>query len=88
MMSRKPYIPYYADAKWFGTPPTYLEVLELARSKHVDYILIDRGIDYYLRPELRFLFDPNKSPPELKYIGGVKHPETGELFIGLYRIEK
>lgn len=88
VMSRKPFIAYYADAKWFGTPSTYPEVLELARSKHVDYIVIDRGIDYYLRPELRFLFDPNKIPPELKYMGGVKHPETGEMFIGLYRIAK
>ena len=88
IMSRKPNIPYYADAQWFVTPPTYPEVLELAKLKNVDYIVLDKGVDYYLRPELRFLFDPNKIPPELKFMGGVKHPETGELFIGLFKIER
>ena len=88
VMSRKPYIPYYADAQWFGTPPTYPEVLELAKSKNVDYIVLDKGVDYYLRPELRFLFDPDKIPPELQFIGGVKHPKTGKLLIVLYRIER
>jgi len=86
VMARKPIIPYYANAQWFATPYTYKEVLELARVKNIDYILLDRGVDYYLRPELRFLFNPNKIPSELKYIGGIKHPRTGEVFIILYRI--
>lgn len=88
VMARKPITPYYADAQWFATPSTYPEVLELARLKDVDYILLDKGIDYHLRPELRFLFDPDKIPPELKYMGGINHSKTGDILIGLYRIEK
>lgn len=88
VMSRKPYIAYYADAEWFGTPPTYVEVLELARSKNVDYILIDKGIEYYLRPELRFLFDLKHVPSELEFVGGIRHPGTEELVIGIFKIKK
>ncbi len=88
LMARKPVTPYYADAQWFTTPPSYPEVLELATSKNVDYILIERDVDYHLRKELRFLFDPDQLPSELRYVGGIKHTGTGELFIGLFRIEK
>lgn len=88
VMSRKPYIPYYADAVWFNTPATYDEVIKLASSNAVDYIILDRGIEYYLRPELRFLFDPKQVPQSLEYVGGIRHPKTGELYIGIYRIRR
>lgn len=88
VMSRKPYIPYYADAIWFGTPETYEEVINLAHSKGIDYIVVDRSIEFYLRPELRFLFDTTKIPADLKFVGGIRHPRTQELYIGVYRIEK
>lgn len=88
VMSRKPYVPYYADAIWFGTPATYEEVIKSAKEKSVDYIVLDRDIEYYLRPELRFLFDPKQAPAELTFIGGIRHPKTGELYIGLYKINR
>ena len=88
VMSRKPYIPYYADAVWFATPATYDEVIKLAKSHEVDYIVIDRDIEYFLRPELRFLFDPKEVPQELKLISGIRYPKTNELYIGLYKINR
>lgn len=87
-MSRKPYIPYYADAIFFTTPATYEEVIELANSRDIDYLIVDRDIDFYLQPKLRFLFNPEKAPKDLEFIGGVRHPQTGELYIGLYKIKR
>lgn len=88
VMSRKPYIPYYADAIWFGTPATYEEVIKLAHAEGVDYIVVDRGIEFYLRPELRFLFDTAKIPADLKFMGGIRDPRTHELYIGVYKISR
>jgi hypothetical protein len=88
VMSRKPYVAYYADAIWFVTPATYDEVIKLAREKDVDYIVLDRDIEYYLRPELRFLFNPKQAPKELTLAGGIRYPQTGELYIGLYKINR
>ena len=85
VMSRKPFIPYYADAKWFLTPATYEEVIN---SKGVDYIVIDRAVDFYLRPELRFLFDTTKIPADLKFMVGIRNPRTSELHIGVYKINR
>ena len=88
VMTRKPYIPYYADAIWFTTPATYDEVIKLAKSHEVDYIVIDRDIEFFLRPELRFLFDPKQAPQELKLISGIRYPRTNELYIGVYKINR
>lgn len=88
VMSRKPYVPYYADGVWFTTPPSYNEVMKLAKENSIDYIVVDRNIEYYLRPELRFLFNPVQVPEGLKFIGGIRHPRTGELYIGIYRINR
>lgn len=88
VMSRKPYVPYYADGVWFTTPPTYDEVIKQANANAVDYIVLDREIEYNLRPELRFLFDPKQAPEELSFVGGIRYPKTGELYIGVYRINR
>jgi len=88
VMSRKPFIPYYADAIWFVTPATYKEVIELANQEAIDYIVIDRKFEYYLRPKLRFLFDTKQSPADLKFIEGIHNPKTGELVIGIYKINR
>jgi len=88
VMSRKPFIPYYADAIWFVTPSTYKAVIDLANQNAVDYIVIDRRIDYYLRPELRFLFDTKQAPADLKFIDGIRHPKTGQLVVGIYKINR
>ncbi|MCC6544973.1 MAG: glycosyltransferase family 39 protein [Nitrospirae bacterium] len=88
VMSRKPYIPYYAEALWFTTPATHKEVMELARSKEIDYIVVDKRVEYYLRPELRFLFYPKDAPKDFAFIGGIQNKKTGELSIGLYKINR
>ncbi len=88
VMSRKPYIPYYADATWFLTPPTYSEVMKLSISKAVDYIVVDREVDYHLRPALRFLLDPKQAPEELQFMGGTWSRTTNELYIGVYKIRR
>ena len=88
VMSRKPFIPYYADAIWFVTPATYKEVIELANQKAIDYIVIDKNVDYYLRPELRFLFDTKQAPADLKFISGIRHSKTGNLMVGIYKINR
>ncbi|MBI5192086.1 MAG: glycosyltransferase family 39 protein [Nitrospirae bacterium] len=88
VMSRKPFMPYYADAIWFNTPATYIEMLQLAKEKSVDYIVLEREFEYERRPELRFLFYPKQVPPELSYIGGLQSPKTGEVYIALYRINR
>lgn len=87
VMARKPYIPYYADATWFLTPPTYNAVIEFADQNGIDYLVIDRKYDYYLRPELRFLFQTEQVPADLKLIYGTRNPRTGELVTGVYEIK-
>ncbi|MCC7202781.1 MAG: glycosyltransferase family 39 protein [Nitrospirae bacterium] len=88
MMTRKPYIPYFAGATWFLTPSTYNAVIELANQKGVDYIVVDRRYDYFLRPELRFLFHKELAPSDLKFIDGVNDSKTSELVIGIYKINR
>ena len=86
-MSRKPYIPYYADAIFFVTPPAFEDVINVAKANNIEYIIMDRDVDYILRPQLRFLFNPDTVPENLKLIFGYSHPKTGEILIGVYRIE-
>lgn len=88
VMSRTPYIPYYADAVWFSTPATYKTAMNLAKTKNIDYMVIDRSIDFYLQPELRFLFNTTNIPPELNLILGIGNTRTKKLHIGVYKIEK
>lgn len=87
VMARKPFIPYYADAIWFLTPPTYNAVIAFADQNGIDYLVIDRKYDYYLRPELRFLFQTEQAPADLKLIYGTRNPRTGELVTGVYEIK-
>jgi 4-amino-4-deoxy-L-arabinose transferase-like glycosyltransferase len=86
IMARKPYVPYYADAVWFMTPTTIDGVLELARTKHVEYLILDRGTDPGLRPELAFLLDPDRAPNSLQLVASQKI-ENGPVIVALYRIK-
>lgn len=88
IMSRKPFIPFYADGVWFITPPTFPEVIQLAKEKSVDYIVLDMDIDFVKRPALRFLFYQKQVPAELSFIGGIRHPKTGEFIIIIYKINR
>ena len=88
VMSRAPFIPYHADGIFFLTPPTYEGVIETAKANNIDYIVVDRDVDYDLRPKLKFLFNPRIVPKDFKLIGGFTHPNTGEILTAVYRIEK
>lgn len=88
VMARKPFIPYYAEATWFSTPSTHAEIIEFAGQNGIDYLVIDRKFDYYLRPELRFLFKTELAPADLKFINGIRNPRTGELVTGIYKISR
>lgn len=87
-MSRAPFIVYHAGGIYYFSPPTYEEVLNAAKVYGVDYIVVDRDVDYDLRPKLKFLFNPRIVPKEFKLVGGYTHPTTGEILTAVYRIEK
>ncbi len=87
-MSRAPFIVYHAEGIYYFSPPTYEEVLNTAKVYGVDYIVVDRDVDYDLRPKLKFLFNPGIVPKEFRLIGGYTHPTTGEILTAVYRIEK
>jgi 4-amino-4-deoxy-L-arabinose transferase-like glycosyltransferase len=87
-MSRAPFITYHAEGIFFVSPPTYEEVIGAAKAYGIDYIVVDRDVDYDLRPRLKFLFNPRIVPKDFKLIGGYTHPTTGEILTAVYRIEK
>ncbi len=87
-MSRGPFVPYHADGIFFLTPPTYEAVIRTARANNIDYLILDRDVDYDLRPKLKFLFNPARIPEELKLIGGYTHPTTGEILMAVYKIRR
>ena len=87
-MSRVPFIVYHADGIYYLTPSTYEGVISYARSNGIDYIVVDRDIDYNLRPKLKFLFTPRIVPKDFKLVGGYTHPVTGEILTAVYKIEK
>ena len=87
-MSRAPFIPYHAEGIYYFSPPTYEEVLNTAKVYRIDYIVVDRDVDYDLRPKLKFLFNPGIVPKEIQTNRGYTHPNTGEILTAVYRIEK
>jgi 4-amino-4-deoxy-L-arabinose transferase-like glycosyltransferase len=87
MMARNPHIPYYSDSTWFMTPTTLPEVLKLAQSKRVDYLIVDRTVDGRLRPELAFLLDPQRAPKNFELIAA-QQLEQGPIMTVLYRMKR
>jgi hypothetical protein len=70
VLSPQHVVAYYADGECITTPwASYKEIIEYAREKRVDYIVIyEREIRGKLNlwPQLFFLLDPANCPPELK----------------------
>jgi 4-amino-4-deoxy-L-arabinose transferase-like glycosyltransferase len=86
VMSRKAGVPFYAGSKWnplyYGE---YAELIKYARSKRIDYLVIDEYTIPRLRPRLIFLLDPSKDHPGLEVVHVVQY--RGRKII-LYRLSR
>lgn len=85
VMTRKPNVPYYAGAVWHITPMTLTEVFATAKDRKIDYLVVDRGIDGTLRPDIASLLDAPQLPPEIRIVGSQKLPD-GRIGVAVYRI--
>jgi 4-amino-4-deoxy-L-arabinose transferase-like glycosyltransferase len=69
IMSRKPWVSFYADGDWVCLPYGDIdEVIGYAQEKKVKYLVIDELLITRLRPQLAFLLDENNAPKVLKLI--------------------
>ncbi|RLJ04045.1 MAG: hypothetical protein DRP08_02525, partial [Candidatus Aenigmatarchaeota archaeon] len=69
IMSRYSHVPFYADGVFVPMPyANYSAVIDYARYKNVDYIIINRDVISIRRPELAFLINETSAAPELKLI--------------------
>ncbi|MEW6681662.1 MAG: glycosyltransferase family 39 protein [Nitrospirota bacterium] len=87
VMSRKPYVPYFARATWYYTPATIDGVLSLARERHVDYLVVDRSVYADSRSEQARLLEPGTPPMSLELVA-VQPLSGGGYFLALYRIKR
>ncbi len=72
IFARKRQIPFYAGGVWEWLPFADLdEVLNQAKTRNVDYLVIDQFTTPALRPQLAYLLDPTNAPETLTpiYIG-------------------
>jgi len=85
VMSRKLAVPFYAGARhqllYYGEYPG---LIEYAKSRKIDYLLIDDWIIPKTRPQFVFLLEENKSHPGLKLVHVVRYKDRKAM---LYRIE-
>jgi len=69
IMNRKAYVAYYADGEAFMTPyADYGHLLEYARGRAIDYLVVDERYTTAVRPALEFLSDGKECPPQLEVI--------------------
>ena len=85
VMSRKLAVPFYAGARhqpvYYGEYP---ELIEYAKFRKVDYLLIDDWIIPKARPQFTFLLEEGKDYPGLRLVYTVKHKNRKAI---LYKIE-
>jgi len=85
VMSRKLAVPFYAGARhqavYYGE---YLGLIEYAKSRKVDYLVIDDWIIPKTRPQFAFLLEENKDHSGLKLVRIVRHKGRKAI---LYKIE-
>ncbi|MCD6291542.1 MAG: hypothetical protein J7M34_13645, partial [Anaerolineae bacterium] len=75
IMSRNPEVALYADRPLVAFPnATWPQVLAYARSHGARYLVVSDWEITKLRPQLRFLLDPNQAPPELKHLVTLQGP--------------
>jgi 4-amino-4-deoxy-L-arabinose transferase-like glycosyltransferase len=69
VLSRKPFVSFYADASWEIVPvANYERTIAFARSRQVRFVVIDERLVGKLRPDLTFLLDPSNAPSDLKLL--------------------
>ena len=85
VMSRKLAVPFYAEARhqpvYYGEYPG---LIEYAKSRKVDYLVIDDWIIPKTRPQFAFLLEENKNHPGLKLVHIVRHKDRKAI---LYKIK-
>lgn len=86
VMSRKAGVSFYAGSQWnplyYGE---YGELIKYARSKRIDYLVIDEYTIPRLRPRFTFLLDPGKGHPGLEVVHVIQY--RGRKII-LYRLSR
>ncbi len=85
VMSRKLGVPFYAGARhqplYYGEYPG---LMEYAKSRKVDYLVIDDWIIPKIRPQFAFLLEENKNHPGLQLVHIVRYKARKAI---LYQIE-
>ncbi|MCK4419011.1 glycosyltransferase family 39 protein [Candidatus Aerophobetes bacterium] len=85
VMSRKLGVPFYGRAKheplYYGE---YLGLIEYAKSKKVDYLVIDQWTIPKTRPQFAFLLKEDKKHPGLQLVHKVRYKDRKTV---LYQIE-
>jgi len=67
VMTREPYIAYFANAEQVPTPNEPLsKIIEYARRLNIDYIVVDSMLVENLLPQFKPLLDPTNAPPGWK----------------------
>jgi len=85
VMSRKVGVPFYGRAKheplYYGE---YLGLIEYAKSRKVDYLVIDQWTIPKTRPQFAFLLKEDKKHPGLQFVHKVRYKDRKTI---LYEIE-
>ncbi len=85
IMSRKPFISFYAEGNWILTPYARIEdILDFARFKGIDLLALDSRYVMIARPFLIPLLDFTKPHKGLQYVHNIYDP--GRRIIVLYRV--
>ncbi|MCI0530134.1 MAG: tetratricopeptide repeat protein, partial [Nitrospira sp.] len=89
IMSRKPYVAYHADGIWFPVSGgTYEEIIESAKQRDVEYILVDSLMDPTLVPQLGFLLALPSNLKDLKLLAFLKEPHRDQARLAIYEVAK
>jgi 4-amino-4-deoxy-L-arabinose transferase-like glycosyltransferase len=83
-----PYVNFYTgneDFRYLPWTDTLAEGLSLARSRHLDYLVIDRRTIPIARPYLAGLLDPSSIPPGVELVKTLTPPEVPQEIL-LYRV--
>ncbi|GEM_PF-2930244 len=89
IMSRKPSAAYHAEGIWFPVSgKTYEEIIESARKRGVEYILVDSLMDPTLVPQLGFLLAFPSNLKDLRPLAFLKDPSKDQARLVIYEVVK